>query len=185
MARGRPIKTEIREKIAVILGQISCAYGYEIYKMYKDIFEKVSLRNIYYNLKKGTSTGEFIIHEIRREPGEFTWGTESERIYYCLGPYASTFNITEKQMEKLSSISQRTVEVNWLREIQNKVKELDQDIATFFSKKERMKYEDVRKLNELLKLHGARLKDWAHSKIDKEKAKEITNQINDLIKKLT
>jgi len=184
MARGRPIKTELREKLAALLSQAGCAYGYELYKMYKEIFEPVSLRNIYYNLKKGLSTGEFIIIESKREPGEFTWGSESEHIYYGLGPYAITFNTTEKQKQKLVNLSQKTAPIDWLKETQNKIKELDYDIANFHAKKAHMKYEDVRKLNELLKLHGARLKDWASSNIDKEKHRELSTQINELIKKL-
>ena len=184
MARGRPIKTEIREKIASILSQTGCAYGYEIYKLYKEMFEPVSLRNIYYNLKKGTSTGEFIILEAKRESGEYTWGTESEHIYYGLGPYASAFNMTEKQHQKISNLQQKPVQIDWLKETQNKIKELDNEIATFHAKKAHMKYEDVRKLNELLKLHAVKLKEWSTTKLDKEKHKEIFVQINDVLKNL-
>ena len=61
--RGRPVKTIIRERIATILGQVGSSYGYEIFKTYRKIFGKVSLRNLYYNLKKGLKTGEFIIVE--------------------------------------------------------------------------------------------------------------------------
>lgn len=184
MVRGRPVKTEIREKIASILSQLGCAYGYELYKIYKKIFEPVSLRNMYYNLKKGLSTGEYIILEAKREPGEFTWGMESEHIYYGLGPYASTFNVSDKQKQKLSDLQQKTTQIDWLKETNNKINELNEEIAAFHAKKAHMKYEDVRKLNELLKLHGAKLKDWTSSKIDKDKHKEITAQINEILKKL-
>ncbi|RME77992.1 hypothetical protein D6774_02500 [Candidatus Woesearchaeota archaeon] len=63
-------------------------YAYEIYKVYRDIFPPVTMRSIYYHLKKGVSTGEFIIKEIRKEKGDFSWGGEVEKIYYSLGPNA-------------------------------------------------------------------------------------------------
>jgi len=66
MAKGRPLKTEIRENIALILKHTNIAYGYQIYKIYKDIFGKLSLRNMYYNLKKGVELGEFVLVNIKK-----------------------------------------------------------------------------------------------------------------------
>ena len=185
MARGRPIKTDVREKIASLLAQAGCAYGYELYKIYKDIFEPTSLRNIYYNLKKGVSIGEFIIIDVKREPGEFTWGGESEHIYYGLGPYASVFNITDKQKDKINHLTRKSVEIDWLKEISNKITILNHDVSDFLVKNERMRYEDRRKTNELLKIRGSKLKDWAASKLEHEKSNEFASKINSIVKVLS
>ena len=67
MLRGRPVKTEIREKIASIIAKMGTSYGYEIYKAYLKAFGKISLRNLYYNLKKGLDTGEFILADVKIE----------------------------------------------------------------------------------------------------------------------
>ncbi len=60
-------------------------YGYEIYKAYIVIFPKVTMRSIYYHLKKGTSLGEFKVSKIEKEKGDYSWGPEAEKIYYALG----------------------------------------------------------------------------------------------------
>ena len=88
MKRGRPIKSEIRQNVVEILHFIKKAYGYEIYKIYTAIFPKVTLRSIYYHLKKGVELGEFQVNKIEREKGEYSWGTEAEKIYYSLGANA-------------------------------------------------------------------------------------------------
>ncbi len=88
MGRGRPIKSAIRQNIVEILNIKGEMYGYDIYRSYKEIFPSITLRSIYYHLKKGVSTGEFIVKEVKREKGEFSWGTETEKIYYALGSKA-------------------------------------------------------------------------------------------------
>ena len=86
--RGRPVKSQIRKNIVEILFYIKKAYGYDIYKTYVKIFPKVTLRSIYYHLKKGLSTGEFQILNIEKEKGDYSWGAEAEKIYYGLGQNA-------------------------------------------------------------------------------------------------
>ena len=71
-----------------ILNYIKKAYGYEIYKHYVAIFPKVTLRSIYYHLKKGVSLGEFMVNKIEKEKGDYSWGSEAEKIYYSLGANA-------------------------------------------------------------------------------------------------
>ena len=88
MKKGRPVKSEIRQNIIEILSHIQKAYGYEIYKVYVSIFPKVTLRSIYYHLKKGLDLGEFRINKVEKEKGEYSWGTEAEKIYYSLGDNA-------------------------------------------------------------------------------------------------
>jgi len=88
MARGRPVKSDIRQNIVEILHFVGKAYGYDIYRTYKAVYPKITLRSIYYNLKRGVDLGEFKVEKIEKEKGEYSWGGEAEKIYYSLGPNA-------------------------------------------------------------------------------------------------
>ena len=88
MARGRPAKSEIRQNIVEILFFIKRGYGYDIYKIYREVFAPVTMRSIYYHLKKGVELGEFKVKKIKAEKGNYSWGGEAEKIYYALGPNA-------------------------------------------------------------------------------------------------
>lgn len=88
MARGRPLKSVIRQNIVEILFLFEKAYGYQIDKIYNEIFPEVHQRSIYYHLKKGVITGEITVEEIKEEKGEFSWGNIVEKTYYQLGPNA-------------------------------------------------------------------------------------------------
>jgi len=88
-SRGRPVKSQIRQNIVDILNFLGEGYGYDIYKVYKEIFSKCAQKSIYYHLKKGVETGEFIVKKIEKEKGNFSWGSEVEKKYYALGPKAS------------------------------------------------------------------------------------------------
>ena len=88
MAKGRPVKSEIRQNIVEILYFMKEGYGYGIYKAYVAIFPKVTMRSIYYHLKKGVSLGEFKVSKIEKEKGDYSWGGEAEKIYYGLGDNA-------------------------------------------------------------------------------------------------
>jgi len=89
MPRGRPVKSQIRQRVVEILYFMKPASGYDVYKVYREIYPKATMRSIYYNLKKGTALGEFIVERIGKEKGDFSWGSEVEKIYYSLGPNAS------------------------------------------------------------------------------------------------
>ncbi|MFH0868162.1 MAG: hypothetical protein V1831_02530 [Candidatus Woesearchaeota archaeon] len=88
MAKGRPVKSEIRQNIIEILFFMKQGYGYEIYKSYIVIFPKVTMRSIYYHLKKGVDLNEFKVSKIEKEKGDYSWGGEAEKIYYSLGEAA-------------------------------------------------------------------------------------------------
>ena len=88
MLRGRPIKSEIRQNIIEILYFIKEGYGYDIYRTYITIFPKVTMRSIYYHLKKGVDLHEFKVSRIQKEKGDYSWGPEAEKIYYSLGENA-------------------------------------------------------------------------------------------------
>ena len=88
MSRGRPIKSQIRQNIIEILFYLKKGYGYSIARIYNEVFPPVHIRSIYYHLRKGVSTGEIHLEEIKEEKGDFSWGTKVEKIYYTLGPEA-------------------------------------------------------------------------------------------------
>jgi hypothetical protein len=86
--RGRPVESAIRQRIIEILYFLKEGYGYDISKVYMAVYPKVTMRSIYYHLKKGVSTGEFKVKRIKSEKGNYSWGGEAEKIYYALGPKA-------------------------------------------------------------------------------------------------
>jgi len=88
MPRGRPIKSEIRQNIIDILFHIEKGYGYEIFKIYREIFPICTLKVIYYHLKKGVDLGVFSINNVKQEKGDYSWGPVVEKTYYILGPSA-------------------------------------------------------------------------------------------------
>ena len=88
MPKGRPVKSEIRQNIIEILCFIKEGYGYDIYRTYIAIFPKVTMRSIYYHLKKGVNLHEFKVSRIEKEKGNYSWGPEAEKIYYSLGENA-------------------------------------------------------------------------------------------------
>lgn len=88
MTLGRPIKSQIRQNIVDILYYLHQGYGYQISKIYQAVFPKVTRRSIYYQLRKGLLTKEIAIHEIKKELGDFSWGTSVEKVIYTVGPKA-------------------------------------------------------------------------------------------------
>lgn len=88
MPRGRPVKSQIRQNIIEILYYLNKGYGYQISRLYNEIFSQVSQRSIYYHLRKGIKTGEIEIEKIREEKGEFSWGNVVEKVYYQIGKQA-------------------------------------------------------------------------------------------------
>ncbi|MEM2131286.1 MAG: hypothetical protein QXM96_02470 [Candidatus Woesearchaeota archaeon] len=90
--KGRPIFSQIRQNIIEILFYIEKGYGYDLYKIYCEIFPKVTQRVIYYHLKKGTEIGEIEIEKIEKEQGNYSWGNIAEKVYYKLGKNAKISN---------------------------------------------------------------------------------------------
>ena len=88
MPKGRPVKSEIRQNMIELLFFTKEGYGYGIYKNYIAIFPKVTMRSIYYHLKKGIDLGEFEVDRVEHEKGEFSWGNTAEKTYYRLGKNA-------------------------------------------------------------------------------------------------
>ncbi|MFH1916691.1 MAG: hypothetical protein ABIJ21_05480 [Nanoarchaeota archaeon] len=88
MGRGRPTRSVIRQNMVEILYFLGNAYGYEIYKVYRELFPRVTLRVMYYHLRKGGELGEFKQAKVVKEEGAYSWGTSVERTYYSLGKNA-------------------------------------------------------------------------------------------------
>jgi hypothetical protein len=93
--RGRPIKSQIRQNIIDLLQYMKRGYGYDIYKVYVQLFPKVTMRSIYYNLKKGVALDEIKIEKVEKEKGKFSWGDEVEKTYYSLGKNANPRNVQQ------------------------------------------------------------------------------------------
>jgi hypothetical protein len=87
--KGRPVGSNIRQNIVEILYFMKKGCGYEIHKIYLDLFPKATQRVIYYHLKKGSLTGEFVVQEVTKEQGDYSWGETAEKKYYKLGDQAT------------------------------------------------------------------------------------------------
>jgi hypothetical protein len=90
--KGRPVKSQIRQNIIDILYFMKEGYGYDIHKVYINIFPACTSKSIYYHLKKGVILEEFEIKKIKQEKGEYSWGNIVEKIYYKLGKTAKPTN---------------------------------------------------------------------------------------------
>lgn len=88
MKKGRPIRSVIRQNIIEILYYLGKGYGYQISKIYNEVFPPVTQRSIYYHLRKGVMTREISVHSIKQEKGDFSWGSEVEKKFYSLGSLA-------------------------------------------------------------------------------------------------
>lgn len=88
MKRGRPVFSQIRQNIVEILYFLEKGYGYDIYKVYRAVFPKITMRSVYYQLKKGVDLGEFEVESVDKVKGEYSWGSEADKKFYKLGPNA-------------------------------------------------------------------------------------------------
>ena len=88
MPRGRPVKSAVRQHMVDILYFLKRGSGYDLHKIYKDLFPKVSLRLMYYHLKKGVSLGEFVLDKVEKVSGNYSWGPTTQKIMYKVGPKA-------------------------------------------------------------------------------------------------
>ena len=88
MPRGRPIGSQIRQNMVEVLFFLGKGTGYDIFKVYKQVYPAVTLRVMYYHLKKGVALKEFKMLEVKQEQGNYSWGKSAEKIYYSLGDQA-------------------------------------------------------------------------------------------------
>ena len=88
MKKGRPVRSVIRQNVVEILHHLGQGYGYQISKIYNEVFPTVTQRSIYYHLRKGMKTKEIDVYRVEKENGNFSWGSIAEKIYYRLGKKA-------------------------------------------------------------------------------------------------
>ncbi|MDD2678430.1 MAG: hypothetical protein PHT91_00790 [Candidatus Nanoarchaeia archaeon] len=181
--KGRPVGSIIRNRIAVILKNMNIGYGYEIYKIYKNIFGNIHIRTIYYNLKKGIEKEEIILLRIEKEMGKYSWGNEVEKIYYIVGPYAN-ISLPYKEIEliknSLKNYEKKDINMDWGGEIKILADSLKKDIDNYTKKfnvlSNQGKKMDKLKINKRIE----KLKDYANSKISKDKLNDFLKDINPL-----
>lgn len=103
MLKGRPPQSSIRQNMIEILLYLGQGYGYQIDKIYNQIFPKATRRVIYYHLKKGVDLGEFQVQRIKSESGDYSWGPTAQKIYYSLGQKAQPQGLKriKEHLEKL------------------------------------------------------------------------------------
>jgi len=119
--KGRPIGSQIRQNIIEILYFMKEGYGYEIYKTYIEIFPKVTMRSIYYHLRKGLDLGEFVIKKAGKEKGDYSWGSFADKVHYSLGSSAKP-GLKKKVKEYFEQDSKKVLKVSTNSKIKNKEK---------------------------------------------------------------
>ena len=83
VVKRRIIRNPVRVRIAQILSK-GPMHGYAIYKKYRELFGKVSMRLIYYHLERGLREGIFEVVDVDEVEGDFSWGRRAMRKYYRL-----------------------------------------------------------------------------------------------------
>jgi len=86
--RGRPVGSDIRQRMVDILAVVGQGYGYELHKIYCEIFTPCTREVVYYHLRTGVKLGQFVIEKVVSEEGSYSWGKTVEKTYYRLGPAA-------------------------------------------------------------------------------------------------
>ena len=89
----------VRKRLIELINVVGPCHGYKLYKYYIEFYPKVTMRNIFYHLKKGTDLGEFVIYSQEHVTGEYSWGSHAEKIEYTLGPEAKPRG--DKRLETL------------------------------------------------------------------------------------
>jgi hypothetical protein len=107
MPKGRPPQSNIRQNVVEILFYLHQGYGYQICKLYNQIFPQATRRVIYYHLKKGCDLGEFQVHKVKSEQGNYSWGPTAQKIYYSLGKKAQPQGLSHVKIN-LEKINQKS-----------------------------------------------------------------------------
>jgi hypothetical protein len=80
--KGRPERSKIRDNVKEILEENGSSDGYSLYKKYILKYPKVTMRSIYYHLKKGVELEIFRVKEVLKDRGNHSWGEYSEKVIY-------------------------------------------------------------------------------------------------------
>ncbi|VVB75866.1 Uncharacterised protein [Candidatus Tiddalikarchaeum anstoanum] len=181
--KGRPEGSIIRERIISIIDRLGTGYGYEIYKIYKQIFGKVHIRSIYYNLKKGIEKEEIIVVNVKRELGDYSWGDEVEKVYFSLGPYAKKeTNLDDiKKIEQITSPKNK-IEIDWHKEIKQIIEQLKKEIEDYGEKYSKMSNQGKKLLQQRINEKFKKVKQYSEGKITKEEIEDYLKNIEQLLK---
>lgn len=104
-------KSLVRERILQILYYVGYSYPYEIYKIYKSLYGKVCLRNVYYNIRKGIEAGDIKVLKVETVDGNFTWGDKTKRIYLIPNPLRPVQPLPQDYLKKLNGLKKKFTEV--------------------------------------------------------------------------
>ena len=143
---------EVRRRIATILFKIKYGYGYQLLKYYRKVFGNISTRTFYYNLNKGEKTKEFVIVDIKRVNGSFTWGDSAQRIYYMLGPMFQLIENRES-IKRLNEIPSTELNIDLEKEREKMINELKVERTKALERK------DIKKIRQIEEISN-RLKSW-------------------------
>lgn len=103
---GRPRNSIVRHRVLAILFFLGASYGYEVYKKYIKIFGTITMRDIYYHIKRLLKDRLIKIKELKKIQGDFTWGSISERIYYENN--TKNFSLPRQEIEKINSLKKHS-----------------------------------------------------------------------------
>jgi DNA-binding PadR family transcriptional regulator len=88
--RGRPARSEVRDRVIALVTKMGKAYGYEIHKRYCQEFTPVSQRLVYYHLHQAVKMGLLKIAATERTQGDYSWGMEAEKTWYTAAQTTSS-----------------------------------------------------------------------------------------------
>lgn len=174
--RGRPTKSNVRNRVERLLDACGYTHGYEAYQYYKGVYGPVSMRNVYYHLNKGVELGVFIELGYHSVSGAYTWGSKTERKYYINGP-----NATEKKDKRVDDyfkkigVRKRKYDklIQWEDVVTGIWKDFDDKLNTIHagSKKEK---------KDIMEEYG-RIRAWLGSRDKKTVRDMIENKLNELV----
>jgi len=175
MKRGRPIRSDVRNRIESIIDAMGVGYGYEIYKIYRESFDSTSLRNIYYHLGKGVDEGVFVGVGSYPAEGEYTWGPTVERKFYVLG-----HNASGKKNEKLGDCMNKLGIKKRAPSKYIKWRDVSKDVWTRFEDKLE-NIENKHEKKQIMEEYG-RIRVWLGNKDASKLRTNIEEKLNEVIK---
>lgn len=182
--RGRPKGTNIRKNISWIIKHMGYSYGYEILRNYNLVFGPIKMRTLYYNLRSGISSGEFVVMDIRREVGNYTWGSETERVYYTIGPYAQFSKLKTSEKYNLNSLKINKMDVDMNSSILSQINKFEGEIQEFLERREKLDVSLAEHSKQKILLKSGKLKQWCNQMQTQNNYLNSLKKINELTVKL-
>lgn len=178
--KGRPEGSIVRNRIVSIIKKVETSYGYEIYKLYKELFGNVHIRTIYYNLKKGIEKEEIIVVNVKRELGNYSWGDEVEKVYFSVGPYAKT-SINKLDLAKINSLNKKTnIEINWKNEMNQLVSVLKKKVLEYKQRYSKLSSQGKKLIKQRLEEKKKKIKQYIQGRLTTKNINEIVKEVDSL-----